>query len=139
VALLAYPLGESIGTGAKAITADFAGDTLYTLSRGSATLTVNKGDTAISRFPRTGRRGQTVTLAGRLSRLGDRAFVVGRTVTIKVEGVVVGTGVTGADGVASVPYLIPATLSLGDHPFTVEFAGDDLYNATSITSTLTVQ
>jgi hypothetical protein len=65
--------------------------------------------------------------------------VLGRTVAFAVDGVTVGTAVSGAVG-ASVAYTIPAEMATGPHSITVSFAGDATYNpATRTAAALTVQ
>lgn len=134
-----YSIPDTLSAGDHAFTVEFAGDANYNAGSVSSTLTVSKADTSLSRLTAAGKVGQTVKLGSRLKRLTDNAVLVGKTVTIKLEGTVVGTVTTGADGVGYVLFTIPNTLSAGDHVFTVEFAGDTAYNASSISSTLTVQ
>src|SRR5205823_6042016 len=53
-------------SGTYPLVAEFAGDGLRSACIGVATLTIDKSFTDISVSPRTGRIGETVTLAGRL-------------------------------------------------------------------------
>jgi hypothetical protein len=84
-----------------------------------------------------GARGTAVTLSASLRRTLDNAPLNGKTLTFKVDGVTVGTGVTGSNGVASLSYLIPPSMSVGAHAITVSYAGDSIYGASSGTGTLT--
>ena len=136
LATLAYaiPAGDTIG--AHPITVSFAGDSSYSASSGTNTLTV-KNATALSVSAVSGPRGTSVTLSATLTAGGAAAS--GQPVTFKVDGMVVGTAATDGSGVASVPYAIPATAKLGSHRLTASFAGDAADSAASGVGTLTVQ
>ena len=85
----------------------------------------------------TGAPGQTVSLTARLKRASEGAFLSGKTLTFKIDGVVVGTAVTHSSGQATLTYTLPATTTPGSHPLTASFAGDSAYNPSTGTGTLT--
>ncbi len=103
--------------------------------------------------PRTGIPGNPVMLAAVLRTHGHgNKRLNGKTLTFKLDGQVVGHAQTrhyddtGEDGAARLdgndqndpPYVLPADITAGDHIITVEFAGDDDYDASTGTGTLTV-
>ena len=142
VALLPYTLPSGTTVGAHTITASFAGDSSDTASSGTATLTasnpviiVGNVDTLLTVNSRTVTAGQTFHLVARLRQSSDRAYMAGETLTISVDGTAVGTGVTNAYGLVSLPY---KALTQGYHNITASFAGDSTYAASSGGGTLTV-
>jgi hypothetical protein len=138
LAIIFYRLPESLGTGNKTITATMLGDGTYNGSTDTATLTVNKANTNFTLPAASGAIGQTVALTATLRRTPDSELLSGKTVTFKVNGTVIGTAVTNANGVATFNYAIPASLGVGNRTLSVEFAGDTLHNPSSANSTLTV-
>lgn len=123
--------------GDRTITVEFAGDTAYNPAAGSATFKT-RYYTRITVADATGHRGQTVNLRALLRRYPDAGRIAGKTLTFKVEGLTVGTAVTGVDGLTSLAFTIPAQMSLGAKTVTVEFAGDGDYGLSSGIGTLTV-
>jgi len=138
LATLDYAIAESVGVGAKTITADFAADGTYNASTDTATLTVSKANVGVVVPNQSGSYGQTVSLTATLTRTTDGAPLSGKTLTFKVDGVTVTTGATNGSGVASVSYPITTAQSTGAHTISAEFAGDTNYNAGSGNGTLTV-
>ena len=57
-----------------------------------------------------GNRGQTVTLSA-TSRLASGAVNVGNSISVKVNGVVIGQAITDEAGIARLPYTIPSNYS----------------------------
>jgi 6-phosphogluconolactonase (cycloisomerase 2 family) len=90
----------------------------------------------------TGNYFGTTALSTTLKRTLNGAAVAGRSITFSLDGIVVGTAVTNATGVASLPNVslvlggIPITA--GSHSIGVNFAGDSQYQGSTGTSTLTV-
>ena len=86
----------------------------------------------------------TTTLSTTLKRTLNGAAIAGRTITFSVNGIDVGTAVTNASGIATLPNVslvqggIP--INAGTYPgaLGVSFAGDDQYAASTGSSTLTV-
>ncbi|MCX6381902.1 MAG: Ig-like domain-containing protein, partial [Armatimonadetes bacterium] len=79
----------------------------------------------------------TRNLTASLKRKTDKLALAGRTMTFKIDSVVVGTAETDASGNAKLAYKV-AGLSVGAHPLTAEFAGDGDYEPTTAASTLTI-
>lgn len=69
--------------------------------------------------------GQDVTLKATLTRALDGAPVAGKTITFTVDGSDAGSAVTDADGVASVPFTVPADAQPGEIIITADWAGDE--------------
>ncbi len=90
----------------------------------------------------TGNYFGTTSLSTTLKRTLNGAAVAGRTITFSLDGTVVGTAVTNAAGVASLPNVslvlggIPMTA--GSHAIGVSFVADSQFQSSTGTSTLTV-
>ncbi len=90
----------------------------------------------------TGNYFGTTALSTTLKRTLNGVAVAGRNITFSIDGTVVGTALTSATGVASLPNVslviggVPITA--GPHSIGVSFAGDSQYQASTGTSTLTV-
>jgi photosystem II stability/assembly factor-like uncharacterized protein len=139
VATRNFTITETLGTGAFAIAGKFAGDSGYSTSSGSGTLTSSKADTTVAMPDVTGVPGQTVTLRASLSRNSDGAFLSGKTIAFSVNGTALGTAATNASGEASKSYLIPLGTAAGDLPMVASFAGDTNHNADDGNGTLQVR
>ncbi len=137
-ASLPLPLAQFGSVGTHAISVSFAGDGLYSLSRGVTTYTVNKANTSIKTSAFVGRPGDTKTLTATLKRLTDSAMLSGMALTFKIDGNAVGSATTDGMGKASLPYKFTEALSATSHALTVEFAGDGNHNASTGAGTLTV-
>lgn len=87
---------------------------------------------------RAGAIGQTVQLSATLTRASDGAPISERTITFRVANVEVGSSITNTSGVSTLDYYIPEDLGTGDWPIAAQFAGDDEYEDTSGTGTLSV-
>ncbi len=138
VATFDYVVPEGPGVGTRTITAAFAGDGDYNPSTDDSTLTVEKGDTALAVPNVVGTVGTSVDLSATLTVVGAGLPLAGKTVDIKVDGSSVGTDDTDASGVATVSYLIPDGMAVGDHAIGAEFAGDANYEGTTGNGTLHV-
>jgi hypothetical protein len=135
-AVLPYIVG-SLGAGAHEVQAQFAGDADLAAASGAATLTVSKAGTSVQTADCAGVVAEWLVLrAADLSRNTDNAVLAGQTITFKVDGSTVGTGVTDAGGDATL------TWTVTDGPVTrtvrVEYAGDGSYNPCSAEAALVV-
>lgn len=135
-ATIAFPIDDSLGTGAHMVTATFAGTAVYVASTGTGTLNVNAADSAITVDNITGAQGDAVNLTATLFRVSSGAGLAGQSVDFLIDGVYVGSAVTDATGLATLPYTI--TDAVGDHVIEVDFAGDALNNPSSGFGTLSV-
>ena len=134
MAIIPFTVTEAIGVGAHTITANFAGDARYLACTGTGALTVTKGVALVQGFDVSTDPGTAVTLKGVLYRIDG--FLVGKTITFKVDGVAVGSGTTNASGSATYSYTPAAGLAPGSHVLTTEFAGDATSLAATATNTL---
>ena len=134
--MVSIVVNQAIGD--HALTVAFAGDTAFAGSTGSAALAVRAGASVLWAIDRTAAPGGRTYLRGYLRRLPDYAWLAGRTLVFSVDGSEVGQAVTDAGGHAAALYTVPAGMSSGTHPILTEFRGDAEYNASSITTTLTV-
>jgi hypothetical protein len=138
VATVNYVVPEGAGVGARVITAEFAGDGSYNAATDDATLTVEKGVTALAVPNVVGTIGTSVDLSATLTVVGAGLPLAGKTVDLKLDGTSIGTDDTDASGVATVAYLIPNGTDVGDHAIGADFAGDANYEGTSGAGTLHV-
>jgi 6-phosphogluconolactonase (cycloisomerase 2 family) len=90
----------------------------------------------------TGNYFGTTSLSTTLKRSLNGAAVAGRSITFTLDGTIVGTAVTSATGLASLPnvslVLGGVPLTAGAHSIGVSFAGDSQYQVSTGTSTLTI-
>jgi len=136
-AQFALRVSDTLAIGSHTLTADFAGDTDYASSTATGTLTTLATNTTLSSVSLSGTIGQTQGLKVRLKRTSDLDGVVGKTVSFSVDGSVVGTATTDAQGYATYAYAIPE-LSAGSHTVAATFDGTSQYAASSSSGTLTV-
>jgi len=85
----------------------------------------------------TGKIGQTVGLAARLTALG--VGVAGKTITFRVHGADAGSAVTDASGWAHMPYVVPEDGGVGNRFIEASFAGDASFAASDAAGVLMVQ
>lgn len=129
VATLPYKIEESAGIGRVALSAEFAGDSLYlpSINIKQRSLTVSKAKTKITARNVNGRKDATVSLSATLIRTTDKATLAGKPVRFQIDGVDVGAVATDSNGVANLNYLIPKTLESGKHAITLTFEEDASY------------
>jgi len=141
VAVVNYVIPEGAGAGTRPIVASFAGDSGYSSSTGSATLTVNKGTVAVTApSAKSVTRGSTISLTAYLRRSPGMVGLSGRTLTFTLDSTrAMGTATTNSSGAATLTYTVPTTTSVGTHTITVSFAGDTWYASGSANGTLTVK
>ncbi len=139
-ASLTYVLPESLGTGTKTLRAEYDGSSAYNPSSADQPLTVVRGNTTTVLIlqPAQASVGQTVQLGGTLVDGYQGQPIANRTLTIRVDGVEIGTAQTDAQGIATLNYTIPRGTARGNHTVQVGFAGDTLFNGSSANGTLTV-
>lgn len=129
-----YYIAPTATLGAHTITGYHAYDGTYATATGRNTLTVNgKTDTAMYCRGFNVAPGTAVKLYVYLWRIDNRELLQGRSVTFKVNGTLVGTGITDATGYAKVPYTVQA----GDTTILAEFAGDSTCNPSTKSATIT--
>ncbi len=140
-ATLAYTADTTFSIGSHNLTAEFAGDGNHNGSASAnAALTLSKNKTTLTQGNVSRAAGSKVTLTATLKQATGKIPQSGKTITFSVDGMMVGTGVTNASGVASYIYTVPSTASLGVHPMSVSFDEDDYdLAATYSAATLTVK
>jgi Big-like domain-containing protein len=135
VASLKYSVPVSLGAGTHVITANFAGDADYGPNGATGSLMVYF-DTRLTVPNIKANTGQTVPLQATLRRDPDGAAVPGKTIAFTIGTTGVGTAVTGADGVATLNYTVPASFATGNYTITATFAGDAAYHSSTQTGKL---
>ena len=137
-ASLTIPNTGKYSVGAHTITVSFAGDSAYSATSGSATLTIIAANTKLTIGTYLGRPGVSLNLVSSLKRATDAMPIVGQSVTYSVDGNPIGVATTDGTGKATLAYKIDETLSLGAHVLTVSYAGDVSDNASTGTGTLNI-
>jgi hypothetical protein len=128
-----YPVQPPPGT--RSYIATFAGDDVNAAkTSNTATLTVGQGLTKVTITKTSAKVGANATLKATV-KAGTIA-IVGQTVTIKLDGVVVGTPTTNSLGVASVLSKVPEPAG-AIYTITGEYAGDANFKSATGSSTLT--
>ncbi len=131
------PAGTSLG--AHPMVVEFAGDTGFSASSASATLTVTeKAATTVWVQTATTAPGQDVILQARMVCASDSAALAGKTLQFSLDGVAVGSGTTGTDGFASVVAPISSAITLGSHTVSASFTEDSGYYSGTADGTLNV-
>ncbi len=82
--------------------------------------------------------GEVINLTATLTNNDTSAGIPDKTITFKVDGNVVGTAVTDASGVATLPIQIPEGFGEGAHVITASFAFDGTYRPSEDTATCTI-
>ena len=130
------PSGTLAGT--QTVTVTFAGDAIYSAASGTGTATITAVPTALAVIGASGQAGTGVTLTANLTRSDTSAALPSRTVTLSVNGTIVGTATTDANGKAVFAYTIPAATAAGNQTVAVMFAGDSTDGPATGTATLTI-
>ncbi len=133
-----YTVPDGAGAGSRVIRGEFAGDPGYMASASNGTLTVTKGNLYIWPYVRSGRAGTAHPLRAYVRSLPDYLVQTDKSLAFSVNGTVIGTAATGADGWVSVVWAIPAGEAVGAHDALAEFAGDASYLPVSATTTFNV-
>jgi len=124
---------STLAAGAHTLSASYSGDANY-VARTSLTMpqTVNKvlGATTVAGLPNPSTYGDSVTITATVARVGAGAAATG-SVTFKDGTTVLGTATLSAAGTAT---LTTAALAAGARSFTVAYAGDANYLASTSTA-----
>jgi parallel beta-helix repeat protein len=134
IATFAYTITQNIGT--YNILAEFLGDLTYEASSNTNDLTVNPTATAIVVNPATGFNGHVVNLVATLTDTLNNVPLAGKSVQFSVNGNIVGTAVTNAQGIATFAYTV--TQNIGTYTILAQFFQDTVYAASSNTNNLRV-
>ncbi len=126
--------------GAFTITAVFTAAGVYNGSKGTCTLTVTepaKKDTILKCYPKTANVGEKVILQAKLTTTFPLYIdIPSATVTFYVDGIKQGSSITAYNGIAYWSF-IPA--SAGKKTIKAVFEGNEKYNPSNCTDTLTVE
>ncbi|MCX6361569.1 MAG: Ig-like domain repeat protein [Armatimonadetes bacterium] len=123
--------------GSYPVRADFAGDTTYTASYHEGTMAVIQHNTMVTVSSAAAYYGTSAVLSAKLLLIPGGAAISGKTITFKVDGSIVGSGTTGADGWASYTMALAGVTS-GAHTLQAVYAGELAYAGSDGSSTLTV-
>jgi alpha-tubulin suppressor-like RCC1 family protein len=139
VAKITYKAGERLKSGVYSLAAEFAGAVDHAASKGDATFTIAKAETAVKTTDVSGNRGASVTLVGEITRTTDALGLASRELHFWVDDKEIGVARTDSKGKANFVYKIPTNMSKGKHTLKVTFTGDDFYNkSSSVVKTITV-
>lgn len=122
-AKLVFIIPEETPLGLRTITASFAGEPAYGASVCTSTLGVTKGAVKLTVTNVNGKAGTTVKLSAKITNTSNQPMV-GEPIVLTLGGVVVGTPITDANGVASMNYAIPAGTAKGYYALVATFAED---------------
>lgn len=126
------------GPAQRTIGASFAGDAQYAAASATGTFTTVALATRLWVADRTQRIGGLTELKARLVR-SDNAPVAGKDITFRVDGTVVGTAPTDANGYARyASYMVPNGSGTGSRAIVAEWSGSGGYLPSSRAATLTV-
>lgn len=136
VATLLYAIPET-SIGSHAWTASFAATSQYAGALNAGTLEIAKSGARIAAADATGASGGAVNLTAILKRSTDGNSLEGRRVAFRLDGTLVGVAATDANGLASLPFAIPADMK-GSKKIKATFDGDDYHAPAAGSATLTV-
>ena len=117
-----------VSSGAYGYIASFAGDSAYSASSGSASVSIGRRASVLAAAPAAAYGGNVFTAAATLTDNLTAGLVSGKSVTFVFQGSTQ-AAVTNASGVATVTYTAPATA--GAYNYTASFAGDTVYTESS--------
>jgi hypothetical protein len=137
LASLSFAIPTDWAAGAHTIHADFGGDSRSAAASGIADLTAQVNSTKVYVVDRTAKiKGYTVLKA--YLYLLNNTPVAGKPITIKVDGVTLGSDITRPAGYAQLGYTVPEATGVGVRVIRGEFAGDGGYLASASNGKLTV-
>ena len=134
MAIMPYTIALTAGT--YQILAEFLGNTSYSSSFNVSSMIVNHIPTSLIINPVSGNNGDVVNLIAKLTDLHNNIPVSGKTVNFTVNGGSVGSAVTDANGIATLPYTI--ALNIGNYLVLAQFVEDTTYSGSTGTTALTV-
>ncbi|RYG22774.1 Ig-like domain repeat protein, partial [bacterium] len=123
--------------GTWSVEATFSGGGGYGATSDADALSVLRAPSAVVVPSLDARVGVPVTLRATLSRTTDAKALAGKSVSFLVDGLAVGSAMTGADGVAELAFTT-YFMTVGAHPVVARFTEDDSYLASEGSSSLTL-
>ncbi|MCX6362197.1 MAG: hypothetical protein NT029_20570 [Armatimonadetes bacterium] len=133
-AVLSYVIATVAGV--HAIGASFAGDSQYLPSSSSSTLSATVTNTKVYVVDRTAKIKSYVVLKAYLYTPAN-VTIAGKPMTVKLDGVALGSGVTNPSGYYQVGYTVAEGAGAGARVIRGEFVGDGGYNASANHGALT--
>jgi hypothetical protein len=136
---VAFNVGNQYHAGTFNYQASFKGDYYNAPITVTAPLIVYAAGTSTTAGNATGTIGAAVVLKAKVTSQITLAGVSGIPVTFLINGTAVGTATSGAGGVTTLSYVLPAGTPLGASQLVAQFAGSNDYTgSTSSAATLTV-
>jgi len=133
------PVPTWLPTGVQGVTVRFDGDSAYNPSNAQTTINVSRASTSLQATHAYSTANALVPLQATLRRSIDSQPISGRSVTFAVSGYgTVGSGVTDANGVATVNWITPNGIPKGDNSLALTFAGDSVYDSSTTSGTLSI-
>jgi len=117
---------------------NYAGSIQDAPSSVTLTLTVTIASSKIYPVDLSGRPGDARNLNAVLRVTSNNAIYPGAKVSVSIDGVAFGSGITDGTGTVSLPYTFGEGLAVGAHTVNWSFAGDNNLNPITATSNLTV-
>jgi len=134
------PFGKQLTPGAYNIAINYPGNRLYQAAAFSGVLTVTKAVTTLANTGITqGQIGQTVGMAVQLGRSSDNTVLANRTIHINLDGKLLADVTTDDTGTAKYPYFLEVPLTVGKHPLSFVYDGDDNHLGVTKKGVLTVK
>lgn len=116
------------------IEAEFSGDSVYGSSVGNSFLSVTP-NTILKVDNVTANYGNQSVLTAKLC-YSNVTNLANKNITFKINNEIVGSAITNSQGVAVLPYKI--TQTKGNYTIQADFAGDEVYESSTGTATLTI-
>lgn len=135
---LAYTIPDNLEAGPQTLTISFAGDDVYNGCSGTGSLTISKANTSLYMVDTTINSEQSLRLPVRLIGASGN-YIVGRAVSLTVNGISAGTAVTQSNGNAAFTYTLPTGTGHGTYTISASFAGDSAYNASTVIKNLIIK
>ncbi|UTB32435.1 MAG: Ig-like domain repeat protein [Methanobacterium sp. ERen5] len=132
-AVLPYNVTQNRGN--YTIQAEFRGNEIYEPNTGTATLTVTNIPTTLKVNNITTNNGKTVPLTAQLNDQNGNPLT-NQTITFKIGNNTIGTATTNSNGTAILPYNV--TQNRGNYTIQTEFRGNEIYEPSTGTATLTI-
>ncbi len=136
-----YTNSVSAGDYPTGVLASFAGDGNYAASSNTADLSVTfQAATNLLVVPASGTYGDTLNLTATLTLASDGSGIPGETIVFYIgnPGKLVGSAVTNANGVATLPALLKPNVGVYISGFLANFSGDANYALSGMFNGLTV-
>lgn len=126
---ISYQVRPDMEPGEHVIEAFFAGEGWFNPNYGQGTLRVyEKWQTFVEVFNSWGKQGDVVPVGARLVR-ANGAPIEGAWLEFFIDGELIGSGVTDAEGLVTGRYGIPPNSVPGEHPIEVFFDGNETHFA----------